>query len=149
MSDALGFTLKEISRLLRRRFDARARAIGVTRAQWHTLFVLSRNEGTSQGGLAEQMEVEPITACRMIDRLEEAGLVERRRDPADRRVRRIYLTNSARPLIDRLRVIADDVVESALTDIDQAERDQLDRTLAKIRNNLAPRESDIDETANG
>ncbi len=81
MTETLGFAVTELSRLIRRGFDEHARAIGVTRAQWHTLFMLSRNEGINQGGLADLLEVEPITACRMIDRLEEAGLVERRPDP--------------------------------------------------------------------
>ena len=97
MTDTLGFLIADVSRLIRRRFDERARLIGATRAQWRTLVVLSRHEGINQGGLAELLEVEPITLCRMIDRLEEAGLVERRRDPGDRRAWRIYLTDKARP----------------------------------------------------
>ncbi|WP_109809502.1 MarR family winged helix-turn-helix transcriptional regulator [Sphingosinithalassobacter portus] len=147
MAETLGFVMKDISRLMRRRFDARAREIGVTRAQWHTLFVLLRNEGINQGGLAEQMEIEPITACRMIDRLEDAGLVERRHDPGDRRVRLIYLTEAARPLIERLEVIGGQVTESALAGVSPEEREQLDAILGKIRANLAP--NDNEEIAHG
>ena len=84
MKDSIGFLISDVSRLLRRRFDERARLIGVTRPQWRALTALSRQEGMQQGALAELLEVEPITLCRMVDRLEEAGLVERRRDPADR-----------------------------------------------------------------
>ena len=69
MTDSLGFLLADVSRLIRRRFDQRARLIGATRAQWKTLIVVMRNEGINQGGLAELLEVEPITLCRMIDRL--------------------------------------------------------------------------------
>lgn len=83
--ESLAFLLGDTSRLLRRRFDARARAFGVSRAQWQVLFALSRNEGINQTGLADYLEVETITLCRMVDRLAEAGLVERRPDPADRR----------------------------------------------------------------
>lgn len=146
MTETLGFSLNEISRLMRRRFDARARAIGVTRAQWHTLFMVSRNEGVNQGGLAELMEVEPITACRMIDRLEEAGLLERRRDPNDRRMWRIYLTESARPLLARLKAIGSEVTEQALTGVSECDRERLTALLATLRTNLTQAEN---ETAHG
>ncbi len=147
MAETLGFMVKDISRLMRRRFDARAREIGVTRAQWHTMFVVLRNEGINQGGLAEQMEIEPITACRMIDRLEDAGLLERRHDPDDRRVRRIYLTEAARPLIDQLEIIGAEVTENALAGLSPDEREKLSEILGKIRSNLAP--NDSEERAHG
>ena len=136
MNDGIGFLTSDVARLLRRRFDERARAIGVTRAQWRTLVVLSRNEGANQGQLAELLEVEPITLCRMIDRLAEAGHVERRRDPADRRAWNIYLTDRSRPLLDRLRVIADEVVDASLAGIDAATQALLTRSLDQIRANL-------------
>ena len=99
MHDGTGFLISDVSRLMRRRFDERARAIGVTRAQWRALTALSRHEGINQGGLADLLEVEPITLCRMIDRLEEVGHVERRRAPADRRAGHLYLTAPSRPLL--------------------------------------------------
>ena len=80
MTESLGFLLSDVSRLLRRRFDERARTSGASVAQWRVLKILARSPGLNQGQLAEALEVEPITACRMIDRLEEAGFVERRRD---------------------------------------------------------------------
>jgi DNA-binding MarR family transcriptional regulator len=129
--------LSDAARLLRRRFDERARAIGVTRAQWRTLTILSRNEGTTQGALAELLEVEPITLCRMIDRLEEAGHVERRRAPADRRAWNIYLTDRSRPLLDRLRRVGETVVEDALTGLDPDARAALTRSLEIVRENLS------------
>ena len=148
MSDSVGFLLSDVARLLRRRFDERARTIGVTRAQWRTLTVLSRNEGANQGALAEMLEVEPITLCRMIDRLAEAGHVERRRDPADRRAWNIYLTDRSRPLLDQLRVLADALLEEALDGFDPAAAALLTRSLDRIRENLiAP---DLkDRTAHG
>lgn len=149
MTEALGFMLKDLSHVMRRAFDARARAIGVTRAQWQALFVLSRNEGSNQGTLAELLEVEPITLCRMVDRLEEAGLVERRRDPNDRRAWLIYLTDASRPLLAQLRELGHALTEEALEGIDAAERDQLVATLTKIRTNLSRTTSDMDEAANG
>ncbi|MEP7005721.1 MAG: MarR family transcriptional regulator [Sphingomonas bacterium] len=121
---------------MRRRFDERARLIGVTRAQWRTLTTLSRNEGINQGGLADLLEVEPITLCRMIDRLEEAGLVERRRDPADRRAWLIFLTTKAHPLLAQLRGLADGMIEDALQGLDDERRAALMETLGVIRTNL-------------
>ena len=71
----IGFLISDVSRLMRKRFDERARSVGATRAQWKTLVTLARHEGINQGGLADLLEVEPITLCRMIDRLEEACMV--------------------------------------------------------------------------
>ncbi|MGH6615604.1 MarR family winged helix-turn-helix transcriptional regulator [Sphingomonas sp.] len=141
MSDTLGFLISDVSRLMRRRFDERARMIGVTRAQWRTLFTVSRNEGANQGGLADILEVEPITLCRMIDRLEESGLVERRRDPADRRAWQIFLTPKALPLLGQLRTIGEDMFAHALEGVTPEARDQLVAALTLIQNNLndAPR----------
>jgi len=137
VSDSLGFLISDVSRLMRKRFDERARSVGATRAQWKTLVTLSRHEGINQGGLAELLEVEPITLCRMIDRLEESGMVERRRDPADRRAWRIHLTAAAGPVIEQLRGFADELFEGALTGLDGTERDRLVRSLETILTNLS------------
>ena len=135
--DNIGLLLSDVARLLRRRFDERARAIGVTRAQWRTLTVLSRREGATQGALAELLEVEPITLCRMIDRLAEAGHVERRRDPRDRRAWNIYLTDKSRPLLDALQGLGDAVIGDMLAGIDAATLDRLTADLLTMRDNLA------------
>jgi DNA-binding MarR family transcriptional regulator len=142
MSDSVGFLLSDSSRLLRRRFDQYARAIGVTRPQWQVLFALSRLEGTNQGSLAEHLEVEAITLCRMLDRLQEADLVERRADPADRRAWRLFLTDKARPLLDSMRAIGDRVLEEALAGIDAPARAALAESLGRIRLNLTTRPAD-------
>ena len=150
MSESLPYLLGDIGRLLRRRFDERARLVGATRAQWRTLTLLKRNEGLNQGALADLLEVEPITLCRMIDRLADAGLVERRRDPADRRAWRLYLTAKSRPLIDDLHRIADELVEQMLDGIAPDERDRLGESLGRVRANLislAPPHAD--EAAHG
>lgn len=148
MSDGIGFLIGDVSRMMRRRFDERARVIGVTRSQWRALVTLAREEGIQQAALAERIEVEPITLCRMVDRLAEAGLVERRRDPADRRAWNIYLTDRSRPLLDRLRAVADDLFADALDGVDEHDRTMLTTTLERIRANLSP-EPDTRETANG
>lgn len=136
MSDSLGFLISDVSRLMRRRFDERARLVGATRAQWKTLVTLSRNEGINQGGLADLLEVEPITLCRMVDRLEESGLVERRRDPADRRAWRIYLTDAAKPVLEQLRGHADAMFGAAFDGLDDTDRKQLTAALERVRTNL-------------
>jgi DNA-binding MarR family transcriptional regulator len=136
MSDSVGFMISDVSRLMRRRFDERARQIGVTRTQWRTLTTLKRHEGINQGGMADLLEVEPITLSRMIDRLEEANLVERRPDPADRRAWQIFLTPKALPILEQLRGLAEGMVENALFGLDEAQRDQLMASLATIRTNL-------------
>ena len=133
----LGSMLADTSRLLRRSFDVRARDIGVTRAQWQVLTTLLRHEGVNQGGLAELLDVEPITVCRMVDRLQEAVLVERRADPADRRSWRLFLTPRAHDLLAQLRPLADALIEEALAGIDLNDRDRLRDLLDRIRDNLS------------
>lgn len=136
MTESLGFLLSDVSRLMRRRFDERARAVGATRAQWRTLTTLSRNEGLNQGALADLLEIEPITLTRMIDRLEESGLVERRRDPNDRRAWLLYLTEKSRPLLADLHSVAAEMIEQALAGIDADDRERLGDLLNTIRANL-------------
>ena len=96
------FLLHDVARQLRVDADRRASAYGLTRAQWVILFWLERQPGLSQKELAEIVEVEPITVARLIDRLEERGLVERRDDPRDRRIWRLHLRPAAAPMLESL-----------------------------------------------
>src|SRR5258708_25444872 len=84
-SSTLGFLLHNVARLLRRRFEQNARGSGLTRSQWQVLAYLANNEGINQSGLADLLEIEPITLGRIIDRLQTRGLIERHPDPSDRR----------------------------------------------------------------
>lgn len=146
MEENIGTMLAQVSRLMRRSFDERARAIGVTRPQWHVLGTLNRNEGINQGGLAEILEVEPITAGRMIDRLQDAELVQRRPDPGDRRAWRLYLTPRGEELLMKLRPLAHETLDIALDGIDETQRAELMTVLGRIRGNLArkaPLKSDV------
>ena len=131
--------LGDVLRLARRAFDARARAIGVTRAQWQVLIMLKRHEGVNQGKLAELLDVEPITVCRMVDRLQEADLVERRSDPSDRRSWRLFLTAKAADLLAHLQPLGEQLEAEAFAGIDAAERAAVIATLERLRSNLAPR----------
>ena len=136
---SFGFLLYDSARLLRRDFDRRARAIGLTRAQWSVLAHLSRNEGISQAGLAEILDIEPITLVRLLDRLEESGWVERRPHPTDRRVYTLYVTAKAWPVIDQIRALAAETRALALAGVADADRARLVELLARIRANLSDR----------
>jgi DNA-binding MarR family transcriptional regulator len=131
--------MADVARLMRRSFDERARSIGVTRPQWRVLSVLSRHEGINQGGLADILEVEPITLCRMVDRLQEAELIERRRHATDRRAWCLYLSGRALALIEELRPLAEEVLDGALDGITAEERVEMERILEKVRQNLSRR----------
>ena len=135
--DNLAAMLADTARLMRRSFDARAKQIGVTRPQWRVLSVLRRFEGVNQGGLAELLEVEPITVCRMVDRLQEAQLVERRPDPDDRRSWLLHLTPKAHELLGQLRPLAEEMLDEALEGVSDRDRGVLTQSLDQMRRNLA------------
>ena len=133
----LGFLVHDVARLLRKRFEQHARGSGLTRSQWQVLAYLERNEGIHQGGLAELLEVEPITLGRIVDRLQEMGFVERRPHSSDRRVWRLHLTPKALPKLVEIGGLAERTRAEALANIPQAEREQLLQTLTQLKSNLA------------
>jgi MarR family transcriptional regulator, transcriptional regulator for hemolysin len=112
------FLLHDVARLLRIDADKRARAHGMTRAQWVMLFWLDRQPGLSQKELAEILEVEPITVARLIDRLEARGMVERRSDPRDRRIWRLHLLPAAVPVLDYIAEQRQDMLGMVARDLD-------------------------------
>ena len=97
----MAFTIMDVARLMKTLADQRARQYGMTRARWAVLFRLDRCEGLKQSELAELLDLQPITLTRLLDRLAENGLIERRADPNDRRANRLFLTPAARPMIER------------------------------------------------
>lgn len=141
LDQLLGFLLADVSRLMRNRFDAGARHLGLTRPQWRTLVFLARSEGINQSGLADMIEVERMTLGRMIDRLEAADLVERRPDPNDRRVHLLYLTDRARPILDEMVVIANELHDEAMDGLSEADRRTLRSLLTVIKSNLTARQA--------
>lgn len=140
MSETIGFLLNDSARLFRRAFNARTKDSGITALQWRLLSYLKRYEGVRQGPLAELIEVEPITLSRMVDRLAEAGLVERRADPTDRRAWRLYLTPRAADLLGEMREVAEALNEEAAEGLSAAEREQLAALVERVRANLSRRE---------
>jgi len=139
MTETIGFLLNDTARLYRRAFNARTRDSGITALQWRLITYLRRHEGIRQGPLAELIEVEPITLSRMIDRLAEAGLVERRADPADRRAWRLHLTPRANELLSGIREIAETLTDEAAEGLSEDERDQLIALVERVRSNLSRR----------
>jgi DNA-binding MarR family transcriptional regulator len=134
--ESLPFEIAETAHALRRAFDRRAAVLGVTRAQWKVLFRLSRMPGLRQVELADMLDVEPITLSRIVDRLAEGNLVERRADPADRRAWRLYVTEVAKPIVEKLRRLGEAMTEEAFAGIPQNQLVALRETLAQVRENL-------------
>ncbi|HEY2447019.1 MAG TPA: MarR family transcriptional regulator [Rhizomicrobium sp.] len=128
--------LHDVARLLRTRFDQRARATGMTRAQWVILARLSAKPGLSQIEMASLLEVEPISVGRLVDRLEARGLVERRPDPSDRRVWRLHLTPSAQPILDQISKARDVLGEELFDGVNPASRTTMVDALLRMKNNL-------------
>ena len=133
----IGYLLADNSRLARRAFDERVRADGVTGPQARLLLMLERTPEEHQGFYADLLDVEPITLCRMVDRLEDAGLVERRPDPGDRRARRLHLTGKSREKLARVRERLDEMVDEMLTGLSDGERQEFVRLLKVLHTNLA------------
>ena len=133
----IGYLLADNSRLARRAFDERVRADGVTGPQARLLLMLERTPEEHQGFYADLLDVEPITLCRLVDRLEDAGLVERRPDPGDRRARRLHLTAKSREKLARVRERLDEMVDEMLTGLSDSERQEFVRLLKVLHTNLA------------
>lgn len=133
LTESIGLLLHDTARAFRYRFDARTRDVGVTRQQWRALYHISYNEGLTQAELADLLEVERITLCRMVDRLADAGLVERRSDPRDRRVWRLHLLPPASAILDRLTKIGAEMEQEALATLTETEIDQLMTSLKRLR----------------
>jgi DNA-binding MarR family transcriptional regulator len=144
----IGYLLADNSRLARWAFDQQVREIGVTGPQARLLLNLNRRPGENQGFYAEQLEVEPITLCRMVDRLEEAGMVERRRDPADRRAWQLHLTEKSQKVVAKLQQSVDSLVDDMLCGLTLQEREEFARLLKTVGTNLTGRR-DVARISNG
>ncbi len=137
----LGFLLHDAARLLRKRFEqtARAQGLSLTRSQWSVLAHLNRHEGVNQSTLADFMDVEPITLARLVDKLEQLNLIERRADPQDRRARLLHLRPAAQPLIAEMRDLGAATREEAMKGLSPEQREQLMQMLLVIKANLTDR----------
>lgn len=135
--ETLPFEIGETAHALRKAFDRRAVGLGVTRAQWKVLFRLTRQPGMRQIELADMLDIEPITLSRIVDRLEEAKLVERVADPADRRAWRLHVTAQAQPLVEKLRTLADEMIADAFSGVDPKHIEITRAVLARVRENAS------------
>jgi len=139
LDHSFGFLVNDVARLFGRRFDHNGKRLGLTRAQCRTLGYLARYEGINQAGLADLLEIRPMTLVRQIDRMEEAGWIERRADPADRRARRLFLTAKARPILGRIWKVANETRDEALAHLAQQEADFLIDMLHRVHATLSDR----------
>ncbi len=130
------FLISDVARLLRTHADQRAGQFGMTRAQWAVLARLESNEGLKQSELADMLDLQPITLTRLVDRLCANGLIERRPDPDDRRAKRLYLTAQARPLMDRLAELGQDMMKAVLDGFDLATIERMILELSHAKENL-------------
>ena len=132
---ATGFLMRDNSRLMRAAFTERV--IGLTQAQWGALAHLSRHQGLNQVGLADLLEVQPITVARLVDKLAALGLVERRPDPKDRRAQQLFLTGKAQPLLDQMWDAGDEILDAAFSGFSDDERQDFIEMMVRMRANLS------------
>ena len=133
----IGWLVTDVARMMRSVFDRRVRSLGLTRPQWLALVRLQRKPGCSQSELADMMEIEKAPLGRIVDRLTEKGWIERRPDPDDRRINRIYLTDRGERVYAAISPISVATVEDALTDLSVHDREQLSELLHVVKSTLA------------
>lgn len=134
--ETLGYLINDVARLIRREFHKRIESSHFTQAQARALVYVSRNEGIRQVELAELLEIQPITLARMIDQLEEHGLVERRQSPVDRRAYQLYLTPAAAPHLESIRAIGAALRADLLQGVSEQHAALVQEVLRKMRINL-------------
>src|SRR3954462_7526237 len=130
------FTLGEVQRMMRAYADRQAARYGITRAQWAVLAKVEHTEGLKQSELAEQMEMQPITLTRLIDKLCDNGWIEGRGDDTDRRGNRLYLMKAARPLLGKLAGLRSELTATALEGINPVDAHRLLGQLETIKENV-------------
>jgi MarR family transcriptional regulator, transcriptional regulator for hemolysin len=130
------FIINDVARLLRTYADHRAAQFGMTRAQWAVLVRLDRSEGLNQSELADTLDLQPITLTRLLDKLCDSGLIERRPDPDDRRAKRLFLTPAARPLLKQLAGLGEETMNSATEGLSQDDIERMLSELVTVKDNL-------------
>ncbi len=128
--------LKDVARMIRTYADHKASETGITYAQWVVLARLDRFEGLKQSELAEMLDLQPISLTRLLDRLCDAGMIERRSDPSDRRAKRLYLTPASKPIIERLGDLGEELMATALAGVEREAVEKMVAQLAIIKENL-------------
>jgi MarR family transcriptional regulator, transcriptional regulator for hemolysin len=132
-----GFLLKEVSRRYVNRFEVRAAEIPLNLAQAKALVRLENNEGVSQARLAELADVDPMTMVRILDRMEAEGLLERRPDPADRRARCLFLTAKAKPILNEIWRLIEEIRAEVFAGVSKEERERFMGVLERLYANIS------------
>ncbi|PWR20940.1 MarR family winged helix-turn-helix transcriptional regulator [Zavarzinia compransoris] len=132
----LGFLVHDVSRLRRNVTDRVLKPLNVTRSQWWVLAFLSRRDGMPQVALAEELDLGKVALGGLIDRLEANGLVERRADLTDRRVKRVFLTKVGTKLIKDIRNSVAETEHDILLGIDEADLQVMVKALRAMKENL-------------
>src|SRR5665647_895333 len=148
----IAFTIMDVARMLRTYADQLARQFSISRAQWGVLVRLDRSEGLKQSELAEILDLQPISLTRLLDRLAESGLIERRADPNDRRANRLFLMPAAHPLLEQLGELGKDMMETVLEGLDDRAIERMLKELGLVKDNLRSaiqRNSVQQQAANG
>ena len=130
------FTIMDVARLIKTYADQRARQFGISRAQWAVLIRIERTEGLKQWELAEMLDLQPISLTRLLDRLADNGLIERRADPNDRRANRLYLKPAAKPLLEQLAALGTDMMGTVLKGLDESTIERMLKELGRVKSNL-------------
>lgn len=138
-NDSLGFLLADVARLLRQAFRQSLEGSSLTFAQARALLYVARREGVRQVELADMLEVQPITLARLVDQLEEAGLVRRQPDPADRRAYQLYLTPAAQPQLEAIEKVLLGIRRQAMAGLQDDEAAVAIAALKKMQSNLSGR----------
>src|SRR5215475_10861860 len=142
-----GFLVHDVSRLIKRRFERQARQMGlpITRQQAAVVLNIAGSEGVSQAEVATWLGIEPIALVRMLDKLHEEGLVERRAHPTDRRVRTLWLTPRAEPVVERILEINQTIREESFAGLAPGTRIAMIAMLSSIKDNLSLQEEAADD----
>jgi DNA-binding MarR family transcriptional regulator len=136
LSRNFGFILNDVARLMRTTFDRRVKSLGLTRSQWWVLNHLFRNDGATQSELADILEVKKATLGRLLDRMEQKGWIRRAGHAADRRAKRVFLTDEVEPAIKAMRTAAAELRRDSLAGLPAAQQEQFVDTLLAIKSNL-------------
>ena len=126
----------DIAHLIRLRMDETLKPYDLTRLKWLAIGILADDEGLTQVGLAERLELKSAATGKLVDRLVARGLVERRADPMDRRAYRLFATDKAEYLLKDLEPLGDSIRESVLQGLNDEDIHGLTKTLQKIKTNL-------------
>ena len=138
---SIDFLVAQVGRLHHKRAHALLEELGLYHGQPRLLLALWREEGPTQSELADRLHVTPATITKMLQRMAEAGFVERRRDRADQRVVRVYLTEAGHAVQEQVQYVWAQMEREVLEGFAPEECTQLRDFLLRIRENLKAREA--------